>query len=44
MSQAEEVLGVNFLEVGGRALAGEIIFHFALSFLHVKFLQPLSGH
>lgn len=36
MSQAEEVLGVNLLEVGGVALTGEIILHFPLSSLHMK--------
>lgn len=37
MSQAEEVLGVNLLDVGGGTLAeGEIIFHFPLSSLHPK--------
>lgn len=36
MSQAEEVLGVNLVEVGGGALAEEVILRFPLSSLHVK--------
>lgn len=42
MNQAEEVLGVK-LEVGGRALAGEIILNFPLLSLHIPQLSgPLT--
>lgn len=41
MNQAEEVLGVN-LEVGGGALAGEIILNFPLLSLHIPQLSEAT--
>lgn len=42
MRQAEEVLGVNFPEIGRGAVTGEMILHFPLSSLHMKCRQLLA--